>query len=203
VTKLEKSPAQPGAAPARSVEVYIDGSYRPRKARYGFLVIEEGQRIFAEAGDVRPARDGFPGRVRSNDCEVFAALRALDWLAANLPEAAPTLITDSQTVAEIQAVRPADPYLAHLQARLRLQPLAIRKVKAHRGCIYNAGADRLARSGRHSTPRSPSARSPRHREPEVAALEFVGEAAVIHAEKVEHGGVEIVDFHGVFDGSVA
>ena len=40
-------------------------------------------------------------------------------------------------------------------------------------------------------------------QPEVAALELVGQALVVDAEKVQHRGVEVVDVDDVLDGGVA
>ncbi len=40
-------------------------------------------------------------------------------------------------------------------------------------------------------------------EPEVAALELIGQPGVIDAEAVEQGGLDVVDMNGVFDDVVA
>jgi ribonuclease HI len=130
------------------LEIYIDGSHRRQKAGYSFLVLNNGRRIHAEAGSARPWRDGFPGRVRSNDCEIFAAMRALDWLGANAPGKAAAIVTDSQTVADILSLCPADPYVAHLQDRVKAQAVQLRKIKAHAGITHNEAADRMARKAR-------------------------------------------------------
>jgi ribonuclease HI len=129
-----------------ALEVYIDGSHRRGSARYSFLVVvDNGRRIYAEAGPARPSRHGFPGRVRSNDCEVFAAIRALDWLAVNAPNAPAVLVTDSQTVADILSIRPSDPYVTYLKERVKVQTVRLRKLKAHSGITNSELVDRLAK----------------------------------------------------------
>jgi len=130
----------------RSLEVYTDGSYRRRRARYCFLVLDNDQRLYVEAGNAAPWRDGFPGRVRSNDCEVFAALRALDWLRLNRPTVPVTLVTDSQSISELMTTKPSDPYLLFLRSRLVSQTIAVRKTQAHHCCVHNKEVDRLAKS---------------------------------------------------------
>ena len=134
------------------IEVYIDGSYCRRKGQYGFVVVDKDKEIHAEAGRARPRQHGFPGRVRSNDCEVFAAIRALDWLAEHRPNVSTSIVTDSQTVATILSIRPSDPYVKHLQERIRAQPVEIRKVRAHKGVSHNEAADRIAKHGRIALP---------------------------------------------------
>jgi|ERR1043166_3828925 ribonuclease HI len=130
----------------RSLEVFTDGSYRRRRARYCFLVLHNSQRLYVEAGKVAPWRDGFPGRVRSNDCEVFAALRALDWLRLNMPTTPATLVTDSQSISELLTTRPSDPYLLFLRSRLVSQNVVARKTQGHHCCMHNKEVDRLAKS---------------------------------------------------------
>jgi ribonuclease HI len=127
------------------LEIYIDGSYRRQKAGYSFLVLRKGSHIHTESGHAKPWRDGFPGRVRSNDCEVYAAMRALDWLAENAPGEAAAIVTDRQTVADILSLRPADPYVAHLKKRVKAQAVSLRKIEAHTGISHNELADRMAR----------------------------------------------------------
>ena len=36
------------------------------------------------------------------------------------------------------------------------------------------------------------------REPEIAALEFIGQLGVVHSHAIEDGGVHVVDVHGIF-----
>ena len=41
------------------------------------------------------------------------------------------------------------------------------------------------------------------RQPEIAALEAIGEFGMVDAHKVKNRGVQVVDLNGIFDGIIA
>ena len=130
------------------LQIHFDGSHRRRQSHYGFIVTEDGEEVYSEGGPARPSLHGFPGRIRSNDCEVFAALQSLRWADKNRPGEPLTLISDSRTVTEIRSTRPSDPYVLHWQAAVTQHPgIVLQKVAAHSGDARNEAADRLARRG--------------------------------------------------------
>lgn len=129
------------------IHLFCDGSYRSKKPRYSFAAYKGDNCLFLEAGYAAPRLHGFPGRIRSNDCEIYAALQALNWVSDNLPEERAVLFTDAESIAVLATSRPADPYLRFLQSRMSLYQVSVRMIRSHESCEYHRFVDRLSKSG--------------------------------------------------------
>lgn len=139
--------------------IYADGACEPNPGAggWGFVVYLDGKEVHAECGG--------KARTTNNEMEMTAALRALQWIAAEAYDRRPRLFCDSMYVvngcndwrhgwarkgwrrgqnaplANVDLWREIDGYL-------RARPLTLEWCKGHAGIPGNERADRLSNEGR-------------------------------------------------------
>ena len=131
------------------IKVYADGSSDGKSGGIGgwaFVIVVDGIKIHEDSGSEPNATN--------NTCEVLAASKGLEYVAATYPNSEVTLISDSQLalrwgtgqykVKKFHLV----PYVIALRNAIKITNATTRWERGHKGEVNNERCDKLAKAAR-------------------------------------------------------